>query len=549
MFSLGGGAHGPGSVHRQVWGLRAAVVLVVVLTTCEPSRRGGSVVIGVRADANALLPVLQTGGLDAEIGDLLYRGLNSVRWENGTLRYVIDELSLSERWEFGPDSTTLTYTLRPDAVWSDGRPITAEDVVFTYELVRRAEIGSPFIDFWENLDSVAAEDARRVTFHFRRRYPGMLFHTGIGIIPAHVFAPASGDRASLTGHPALRSPGGGTLVVSGPFQVAEWRRGERLVLVANPRAFTPGPRVDRVIFRVIPDEATRLLELQNGALDAVHPAPLVRAKELSADPRFRVETVPGRYFDYIAWHAKGFPPFGDPEIRRALSLAIDRKAMLAGLGIERYATPAAGPYPPIFRDLADPDVTADPYLPDSARAILAGKGWRDRDGDGVLDRGARPFRFTLLIDAANERRSSAAQILQAQYRAVGIDLRIRGIEFNTLLDLIFEARDYEAALLGWQVALQPDYVAEFFGDPKNPYNVTGYSSAAVDSLIGLARAAATETEGAPYWREAAGSIARDRPYAFLWFFDEVVALSERVRGARIDTYGVFQNLHEWTLVR
>lgn len=523
-------------------------MLALLLGACEPSRPGGTVVIGVRADASVLLPVVQAGALDAEINELLYLGLNSIRWEDGDLRYLADELSLAERWEFGRDSATLTYHLRPDAVWSDGEPITAGDVVFTYELLRRPEIGSPYIDFWENLDSVVADDVRRVTFHFRRRYPGMLFHTSVPVIPAHVFEGSSTDRTTLTAHPSLAEPAG-RLVVSGPFQVAEWRRGDRLVLTPNPRSFGARPRLDRVVFRILPDEATRLVELENGALDAVQPAPLIRAIGLDTDPRFRVETVDDRFFEYVAWNAARFPPFADPEVRRALSLAIDRRAILAALGIERFAAPAGGPYPPIFRNLADPEVVPDPYLPDSARSILAATGWRDTDGDGVLDRGGRPFRFTLLTDAANERRTSAAQILQAQLKAVGIDMRIRGLEFNTLLDLMFERREYEAVLAGWQVALQPDYVAEFFGSPENPYNITGYASAAVDSLATLARRSVTEGEAAAYWRSAARTIARDRPYAFLWFLDEVIAVSERVRGTRIDTYGVYQNLHEWSVRR
>ncbi len=223
--------------------------------------------------------------------------------------------------------------------------------------------------------------------------------------------------------------------------------------------------------------------------------------------------------------------------------------ILEGLALARHAEPAAGPYPSIFRQLSDPAVVADPYLPDSAQAILAARGWRDGDGDGVVERAGRPFRFTLLTQADNERRTAAAEIIQAHYKRIGIDMRIRLVEFNALLDRVFEGRDFEAVLLGWQVALEPDYLVGHFWPPDHFLNITGYGNTALDSLIPLARRAATADEAAPHWRAAARVIARDRPYAFLWFFDDLMVVSERVQNTRIDTYGRYQNLHQWSFER
>jgi peptide/nickel transport system substrate-binding protein len=525
-----------------------AVALAALLGSCEPSVSGGRIVIGESADIGVLLPAIETSALDGEVNSLLYPGLNSARWENGALEYLIDERSLAERWAFSADSLALTYTLRRDAVWSDGQPIDGHDVVFTYELVRRPEIASIYADVWEHLDSVVAPVDHEVAFYFQRRYPGMLFDTGIGIIPAHVYEDAAADDATLASHPGLVDPGG-NLVVGGPYRVAEWRHGDRLVLEANPTAFSGRPRTDTVVFLMIPEETTRLIGLENGLIDVTGPLSMARAEELDANPRFRIESVSDRFYDYVAWNGARFDAFADPELRYALSLAIDRQAILEALGMARYARPATGPYPSIFRRVADPELTADSYLPDSARAILAAKGWRDSDGDGVLDRDGRPFRFTLLTQAGNGRRTSAAEIIQAQYARIGIDMEVRVLEFNALLGLIFDERDFEAVLMGWQVALEPDYVAWHFWPADNVYNFTGYQSAALDSLIPLADASATAEAAAPYWRAAARAIAADRPYAFLWFFDDAVAVNERVQDTRIDTYGLYQNLHRWRLTR
>ena len=524
------------------------VGLALALYSCERPEADNTLVIGVDTDIATLLPVVEQSLLDGEVNDMLYLGLNSARWENGALEYIVDDLSLAERWEFSSDSKALTYYLRSEAVWSDGQPVRAADVVFTYEVIRRPEVASPFGDSWESLDSVVALDERRVTFFFDRQHPRMLFQTGVGIIPAHIFESSAEDKASLVSHPTVIDPGG-NLVVNGPFQVAEWRPGERLVLVPNPRAFTASPRVERVVFRIIPEEVTRLIELKNGDLDVINPLDLEAAQQFQGDGDVRIETIEQRFYDYVAWNGAKFEAFNDPEVRRALSLAIDREAILEGIGITAYTTPAGGPYPPIFRKLTDASIKHDPYLPDSARAILAERGWIDNDGDGVLDREGRPFRFTLLTRANQNRRVSAAQMIQAQFSEIGIDMEIQLLEFNALLDIMFESRDFEAVLLGWGVGLDPGYLVGIFWPPDALYNITGYASPVVDSLIALAEAAPTEDGAAPHWQAVARQIARDRPYAFLWFFDDLVAVSSRVHNTRIDTYGGYQNLYEWTLRR
>ncbi len=525
--------------------LLCAVLATLALGGCEAPPARTSLVIAEGTDVGVLLPVVATSAMDAEIGALLYLNLNSARWEDGKLKYSTGDLALAERWEFSADSTVLTYFLRPDAVWSDGHPIDASDVEFTFELIRKPEIASVYIDSWEHLDSVVAVSGDQVAFHFRRRYPGMLFHTGLAIIPEHVFAEFAADNATLAGHPALVDPDS-TLVVSGPYRVAEWRQNDRLVLEANPSALTR-PATDTVIFRVIPEASTRLIELKTGAVDVTGPITMSEASELDANPDFRIETIDDRSYDFIGWNGAQFEPFVDADVRRALSIAIDRSAILDGLGISGYARPAAGPYPSIFGEVADPDLRPDPHAPNRARAVLAAQGWSDSDGDGVLDRDGSAFRFTLLTQVGNERRTSAAEIIQAQYARIGIDMRIELVEWNTLLGLVFEQRDFEAVLMGWQIGLQPDYIVGRFWPTDHLFNITGYASSALDSLIPLAQVAATADEAAPHWRAAARIIANDRPYAFLWFWDDAVALSERVRRARIDTYGLYQNLHHWTL--
>jgi peptide/nickel transport system substrate-binding protein len=438
--------------------------------------------------------------------------------------------------------------MRAEATWSDGEPITAKDVVFTYDLMLRPETGFPYSDYVALLDSVKAIEAYRVTFYFKRRHPLMLLQSGWSIIPEHVYRDHSADGTTLAAHPALRAPAD-NLVVSGPFRVSEWLPDERLVLERSESAYTGRSILDRVVFRFVPEATTRVVELQNGSVDVINPVPTSTLTSLAKDPRFQLAARGARFYDFIAWNGTRFAPFADPQVREALSLAIDRQAILEGMHVDAYATPAAGPYPPIFRHLYDTTVQPDPYAPDSARAILQRLGWVDADGDGILERGSQTLRFTLLTNSGSRglMRSSAAEIIQAQLTRIGIAVDVRLLENSTLIDYVFSdtTRKFQAAIVGWRVALNPEYVRDQFWPRGAPYNITAYESDATDSLIPLALAARNAADAAAYWRAVARAIARDRPYAFLWFYDEVVGLNGRVKDARIDTYSVYQNLHHW----
>ena len=253
-----------------------------------------------------------------------------------------------------------------------------------------------------------------------------------------------------------------------------------------------------------------------------------------------------RFYDYIIWNPAEFEPFGDADIRRALSLAIDRVGILQGLGFDERV-PAAGPYPPMFEELNAPGSRPDPHRPDSARAILARRGWRDADGDGVRERDGREFRVDLLTSSGRRDRVDAAQIIRRQLADVGVELRLRLVENQTLLELVYERRNFEAALTGWGVRLDPSYLVDHLWPAETTYNVTGYRNAALDSLIPLALAAPTTQQATRLWREAAGIIAADRPYAFLWFYGEVAGINRRLQGVSVDMLGVFHGMHRWRI--
>lgn len=512
----------------------------------QEADRGGTAIMAEISDIDKPLSFVYEGIVDADMTDMMYMPLLRGAWRDGRLsNLTADEnpMALARRWEYaGPDSAAIRFHLRSDLRWSDGQPLTARDVVWTYDMIRDPRVASPRQDYLQQLDSVAAENDSTVVFHYKRRYPEMLFHASIPVAPRHVFE--GSDPAQIRTHPRLLNPENGNLVVSGPFMIGSWRKGQQVTLVPNPH-FPVRPNLDQIVVRVIPEATTRLVELQTGNVDFARPIPHDQIPRLRREaPQVRFETEEKRYYDLIAYHPGAVGgAFGDPEIRRAMSLGIDVPGIIRALQMEEFAVPAAGPYSPIFRDLQDPErLPPLRHDPEEAKRILESKGWRDTDGDGVREKDGRPFRFTLLTNSGNQRKADVQQIVQQQLKQIGVDVRLQQMEFNTMQSRVLD-KNFEAVLWGWGVGLSPD-ISDLWGK-DSPQNFVSYENPRMTRLFEQALAQPTEEQAAPYWRAAAAEIVKDQPYTFLYFFDQVDGVRDRLRGMKIDTYGAYQNSWEW----
>jgi peptide/nickel transport system substrate-binding protein len=538
---------------QRIFVATSLLVLAVLITACpggdRPDRptqaqRGGTVIVVEGADMDKPMPLISESSLDNQLQGLLYRPLLQGWWEDGELHYLTHDrnpMALARSYEFfGPDSASLRYRMVSDAVWSDGQPITAHDVVWTITMQGDERVASPRQDYNRQIREVVAEDDSTVVIHFHRRYPEVFFHSAGTVAPRHAYEDF--DPAQLRSHPAVTEPSGGRMVVSGPFMVGEWIRGQRVTLVPNPR-WQPQPYLERVVFRIIPEQTTRMIELQTGNVDIMGPVPFDQVDMIRRQDQLRIETREKRFYDYIGYNPRSHEFFADRDIRRALGLAIDHEGLIRALQMEDFAIPAGGPYAPIFRRLYDPQEHAPlPHDPEQARQILAAKGWTPGP-DGILRRNGQPFRFILTTNAGNQRRADVAQIVQQQWRQIGVDARIQIIEFNTFIERQ-RTRNFEASIAGWGVGLSPD-LQQIWGDPDLPFNSVMYDNAQVRQLIQEALAQPTEETAAPFWRQAAALIVADQPYTWLYYFDEPVGVNERVQGTVINTLSAYQNMWEW----
>src|SRR6266571_5146270 len=375
------------------------------------SAAGRRLVIGVRGDVTSLNIYTAASAFDQEIADLLYLKLayEEDDFEHGPPTF---QPGLASSWDLSPDGARLTFHLDPRATWSDGGPVTADDVLLSHRAASSPEVAWAGLDVEEFIEDVRASDPRTVVYRFARAYPYELMDAVEGnILPARVF-----ERTPLSEWPKsafLEAP-----VASGPFLLKRHEPGALIELVRNPSyLMAPLPRLDTVIFRVIPDEETLLNEVMLGGIDVMENVPPRAAARLESSPRLRLVRVPDLSYTFICWNTSR-PLFSDPRVRRALTMAIDRDSIIEALlpGIGR---PATGPVLS-FLWAHDPDLKPLPFDPEGARRLLEDAGWKDRNGDGVIDRDGRPFRFELETDQASGQRGDVARMVVAQLGRIGV---------------------------------------------------------------------------------------------------------------------------------
>jgi peptide/nickel transport system substrate-binding protein len=378
-----------------------------------PPRRGGEAIAATIADLGGVNELVSGRiGFTNDVLDQLF--LQLLREQpDYALHPPTFAPELAESHELSTDRKVLTFRLRGDAVWSDGHPVTAEDVRFSWLAQRSDEVAWAYSDSKDTIADVEIVDPRTVRFHFSEVYPFQVVDANDGkILPSHLwsrlpFAEWRRNADWFRDH----------MAVTGPFRLGAWRPGQEVLLERNERFYdAERPRLDRVRFRVVPDQPAQVEQLIAGSLDFLPAVPPQSAARLAATPEVELLVFPGRQYDYVCWNTLR-PPFDNPGVRRALTLAIDRQALVDTLW-KGYARVAAGP---ILTGVwaRKRDLAPWPYDPGEARRLLAASGFRDGDGDGIVERDGKPFRFEIDTNSSNRVRSEALVLIQEHLRRVG----------------------------------------------------------------------------------------------------------------------------------
>jgi peptide/nickel transport system substrate-binding protein len=500
-----------------------------------PPQTGGTATIGILVDFSGFNPVTNTSILtDEVIKQMLFTPL--VQYDSA----LNVQPYLAESWELSDSS--VTFRLRQDVRWHDGQPVTAEDVKFTFDLAKNPETASLLGSAYMNMvESATVVDPRTIRFDFVAPHAQALDGFWWAPLPRHLLQNVAPGQL-------LQAPYNSSPVGSGPFRFVSWDRNQRLVLEADtafPAALGGRPQLDRVVFRIIPEATTMVTELLNGSADVIGWTLLPdQARQIEGQRGVELRHFPSREFTYLGWNNQR-EPFTDARVRRALAMSLNRAQMIEAL-LQGYGVPAHGmvpPWSPMYTE-AQPL----PYDTAAAKRLLAEAGWTDSNRDGILDKGGRPLRFTLLVNATNRLHQDLATVMQQQLRQAGVDVVIRTSEFQTLLQQ-HKAREYDAVISNWTLdTFKVDPTPLFTcaeARTAGSANRAGYCNPQADQLIQQGLRTTDAGQAKQTWAQFSQVLQQDQPITFLYWTEDLAGVGPRLQGVQMDVRSKLANAPRW----
>lgn len=435
----------------------------------------------------------------------------------------------------------VTWTLRPGISWHDGTPVTSADIKFTVEAINSPAYNPESTDGFDRIGGVDIVDAQSAVLHYTEVYAPYQLQFMRGLLPKHVLE----GRDIDTANDYNRAPLG-----TGPYRVAEWKSGEHIRLEAVPDYWqgTQYPQVKTLLFKFIPNTNTRINQLKNGEVDMVVMFPWDKHREVAAIPGVTVHRTDGNGYEHVTLNQRAFPALADVRVRQALTHAVDRE-LISKTILEGLAPVTHGPVQPVSW-AHNPNVRKYAYDVNRAKALLDEAGWRDANGDGVRERNGRRFAFTMITQAGFAVRENVAQVLQRQFRDVGVEVAVQLHDGTSISKLWFEGK-FEAMLHWWQLPADPELVLFFAKDrmPPKGRNINYVSDDALTALVYAADRTVDQAERARILGEAQLRIAELAIEIPLYGVTKLDAIPARLKGftGNPTNTGPFWNVHAWTL--
>jgi peptide/nickel transport system substrate-binding protein len=427
---------------------------------------------------------------------------------------------LATSWELAPDLSSITFTLREGVTFHNGRAFTAEDVRFTFETVLDPDFGAPNRSLYTAVDSIETPDDFTVIMNLNQ--PNAFLLNNIARQPI-VPADAAVDGAEFNQRP----------VGTGPYQFESQVRDDRLVLARFDDYWGGAGSLAYLEFRVIPENATRLLSFEAGEIDATQgQLPPIELPRLEADTTFVLERTPGTGYTYLGFNTR-VEPLNDVRVRQALSHLIPREAIVQRV-LNGNGFPGVSmllPTMPWF----NPDVRTYDYDPELARQLLQ---------DAGVDFSA-PLR---LYTNDNAVRMQIAEILAYEFSQIGLELQATIEEFGAFIARVQNSDDYDMFILGWGGQLDPDraMIRQFHSGEAGSANYTYYANPRVDELLDRGRVTdPASPESVEIYQEASAIVVEEAPYAFVNYTEETALYQLWVSGWGVHPYSpnTYQDAH------
>lgn len=513
--------------------------------------QGGQIVLLSQATSPKITPLIATDAFAFDLwagylfDTLCGRDPDTLKW--------IPSLAIS--WKISSDSLTIDFTLRRGVTFSDGTPLTADDVVYSFDLMRNPDVEDPIMKVGaERLDHVEKIGDYQVRFVFKEPY----YKSFELAASTPIMSKAFYSKYSIKEF----NESTGLVMGSGPYRMPDptsWRPqpGQPLVVVRNERYWGPPPSFDRVVWNVIEQPAARVTAFRNGDIDFLgqdNPPTPEQFAQLSADPQVLAHTHhwaltnPIEAFYFIAWNEKegrdGKPTaFADARVRKAMTLLTDRQAILQTI-IHGYGTETTSPFAPDTPQ-CDPNIKPWPYDPAEAESLLGQAGFH-RHGDRMVGPDGKPLAFKILFNTNSEPRRRIASFLRDAYAKAGIDAQPESAEWSVFQQRL-DNRQYQVAIwaLGGALEADPYEFLDTSQISKTGLNIVQFSNPDMDKAIAEARSMVDDAKRIPLWHKLHRIIHEQQPYTFLFIYKELDFARDRIHGMAPTNFLGLNQPAEW----
>ncbi|MHA6732349.1 ABC transporter substrate-binding protein [Devosia sp. A369] len=467
----------------------SAIVALSFMPVMAMAQDAQTIVIGADVDAGTLDPRLTRDSTASRAADLIHSGLVHI---TPSLEAVPD---LAESWE-NPEPTTFIFKLREGLTFSDGSPLTAEDVVFTFTTLIDPEFNAPQRALYSPISAVEAVDAQTVKFTLSAPYAPLLSYLDIGIV-SKTLAEGGTDIAL--------NPVG-----AGPMKLVSWNRGSEIVLEANDSYWRGTAAVENVQIKIIGDNSARAQAFEAGDLDIIQsPLSPQDIERLAADDRFGNAIIAGLGVNYLNFNIND-PMLADSKMRQAFAMLVDQETIVGDIyqGVDQVTHSILLPSSWAYTDT----ISQPTFDVEGAVALFNELGWTDSNGDGTLDKDGADLAITLATHSEDPNRVQTVEFLQAVFESAGVKATAQITDWPSFSTNYVQAGKHQIALLGWLNIVDPDRLMFAQFTTGGPSNWGGYSNPEVDALLQEARSTLETPARVAAYQKVATILAKELPY-------------------------------------
>jgi len=498
--------------------------IIIILALLFISLFSSTLNLSISSNPSRINPILSTDSVSSEIESWIFNGLFKYDKDGN----IVGDLASSYRFI---DDITLEINLKQNVTWHDGEKFTAQDVLFTYEMIHNPKIYTPLTSSYKKVDSVAIQDDYTIIVHYKEAYFKALEIWMVGIIPKHIF---ENEKDMMTSK-FNKQPIG-----TGPYTLKELKLSQDIILTVNKNYFAEIPKIEHISYKFVPDPTTSFYMLKQKQLDLGGLTPIQTDRQIdkSFKNKFTIYEKPSFSYTYLGFNLN-HKKFKDKKIREAISLAINRQEV-ADILFFGHAKVCNGPFlPGSFAFNQNVKTIAQNTL--RSKKLLKELGYDEK----------KRFSFTVITNANNSTRVYAAQILQHQLKKVGIDMKIRVLEWQAFLNTVVYPRKFESIILGWSLGLMPDARSIWHSKSakKGGFNLIGYSNKNVDRLIEEGEITVNRKKLGVIYKKLFQKISSDLGYLFLYIPNSITAVNQNIQNVSPSLVGMMYNQEEWIKIK